>query len=256
MPVKNVNRAINYSRLNETILLMVIRIKYILLFSFTLLVCKTGYGQAVATRASIITELSNINLQRLIDTAIANYPRVRYFQHRVEAASSNISKNKAAWFDALTLSYVYQPGVVSVNPVNPTNTYFKGAQVGIFLNVGNIIARPWIIKQSKQEMMAVESERDEYLITLTTEVKRRFYLYVQRVGQLKLQVRAAEDAETYLKDVKFKFEKGEETFDSYSKVLIQLTEHHQTLVQAEAAVFIAKADLEELIGTKLENIIK
>jgi outer membrane protein TolC len=235
---------------------MIIRIKYLLLFCVTLFICKTGYSQAAATRASIITELSNINLQRLIDTAIANYPRVQYFKHRVDAASSNVSKNKAGWLDAFTVSYVYQPGVVTVNPVNPSGSYFKGMQLGVFFNVGNLLARPSIIKQSKQEMMAVQSERDEYLLILTTEVKKRFYLYVQRVGELKLQVRAAEDAETYLKDVKFKFEKGEETFDSYSKVLIQLTEHHQTLVQAEASLFTAKADLEELIGTKLENIIK
>ena len=235
---------------------MTIRTKYILLLSCTLLICKTGLGQATPAQATIIPELSNINLQRLIDTAIANYPRVRYFQNRVSVAATNISKTKASWLDALTVSYVYQPGVATVNPVNPSSSYFKGLQASVFLNVGTLMAKPWVIKQAKQEMMVTQSEQEEYIITLSAEVKRRFYTYVQRVGELKLQIRAADDTETQLKDVKYKFEKGEETFDSYNKVLIQLTEHQQTKIQTEANVFIAKADLEELIGTKLENIIK
>lgn len=235
---------------------MAIRIKYILLTLFTFFIYKTGFAQATAAQATIIPELSSINLQRLIDTAIANYPRVRYFQNRVNVAATNISKTKASWLDALTVSYVYQPGTATVNPVNPTSTYFKGLQAGLFLNVGTLVAKPWLIKQAKQEMMVTQSEQEEYIITLSTEVKRRFYMYVQRVAELKLQARASEDTEAQLKDVKYKFEKGEETFDSYSKVLIQFTEHQQTKVQAEANVFLAKADLEELIGTKLENIIK
>lgn len=235
---------------------MIIRIKYILLLYCTLLICKTGLGQTAPAQTTIIPELSNINLQRLIDTAIANYPRVRYFQNRVNVAATNISKVKASWLDAVTVSYVYQPGVATVNPVNPSNSYFKGLQASVFLNVGTLIAKPWVVKQAKQEMMVTQSEQQEYILTLSTEVKRRFYLYVQRVGELKLQIRAADDTEAQLKDVKYKFEKGEETFDSYNKVLIQLTEHQQTKIQTEANVFIAKADLEELIGTKLENIIK
>jgi outer membrane protein TolC len=236
---------------------MAIRIKYAVLFSFTLLICKSGHSQAIASQTTIIPELSNnVTLQRLIDTAIANYPRVRYFQNRVNVAATNVSKTKVSWLDALTLSYVYQPGTTVIDPVNPKTSYFKGLQAGVFLNVGTLVAKPSLIKQAKQEMMVTQSEQEEYRITLSTEVKRRFYTYIQRIGELKLQVRAAEDAEAQLKDVKFKFEKGEETFDSYSKVLIQLTEHQQTKIQAETNVFMAKADLEELIGTKLENIIK
>ncbi|MGY3212335.1 TolC family protein [Mucilaginibacter sp. HD30] len=235
---------------------MTIRIKFILLLSCTLLIFKTGRGQTTPALATIIPELSNINIQRLVDSAIANYPRVRYFQNRVNVASANVSKIKATWLDAITLSYVYQPADPTINPVNPTSTYFKGAQAGVFLNLGNLLSKPSAIKQAQREVMVQQTEQEEYIITLTYEVKRRFYTYVQRVGELKLQIRAAEDAEAQLKDVKYKFEKGEETFDSYSKVLIQYTEHQQTKVQTEASVFIAKADVEELIGTKLENIIK
>jgi outer membrane protein TolC len=188
---------------------MITRIKYLLLLYCTLFICTTGLGQAPPTQASIISELSSVNLQRLIDTAIANYPRVRYFQNRVNAAANNISKTKASWFDALTLSYVYQPGTTVIDPVNPKTSYFKGLQAGVFLNVGALMAKPWLIKQAKSEMMIMQNEQQEYLLNLTTEVKKRYYTYVQRIAELKLQVRSAEDTEAQLKDVKYKFEKGE-----------------------------------------------
>ena len=121
---------------------MAIRIKYTLLLSSILLICKTGLGQAPSTQASIISELSSVNVQRLVDTAIANYPRVRYFQNRVNVAATNVSRTKASWFDALTLSYVYQPGTTVIDPVNPKTSYFKGLQAGIFLNVGGLMAKP------------------------------------------------------------------------------------------------------------------
>jgi len=235
---------------------MTIRIKLILSLLLTFGVCKLSLGQATAAQSTIVPELSATNLQRLIDTAIKNYPRVRYFENRIGVSEANVSKIKATWLEALTLSYVYQPYDATVNPVNPTSTYFKGAQAGVFLNLGNLLSKPQAIKQAKREVLTQKDEYDEYVLKLTAEVKRRYYTYILRIAELKLQVRAADDAEAHLKDFKLKFEKGEETFDSYSKVLIQHTEHLQTKVAAEANVYIAKADVEEMIGTKLENVIK
>jgi outer membrane protein TolC len=204
---------------------------------------------------TIIQDLAaDIYIDKLVDTAIKNYPRMRTYQHRIDAANTNVSKTKASWLDALTLSYVYQPGETTINPVNPTTSYFKGLQAGVFLNVGTLVAKPFQVRQAKQEVEVISSELDEYRVTIRTEVKKRYYLYVQRVAELKLQIRAMTETGNSLKDFKYKFEKGEETFDAYNKVQIQYSEHQQTKVQAEANVFIAKADVEELLGTKLENV--
>lgn len=204
---------------------------------------------------TIIQDLAaDTYINKLVDTAMKNYPRLRMYQNRIEVAKANVSKTQASWLDALTVSYVYQPGTATIDPVNPTTSYFKGLQAGVFLNVGALIAKPSQIRQAKLETAVVRSELDEYRVTLTTEVKKRYYLYIQRMAELKLQIRALTETGNSLKDFKYKFEKGEETFDSYNKVQIQYSEHQQTKVQAEANVFIAKADLEELLGTKLENV--
>lgn len=209
---------------------------------------------AIAQETIVKDLAADAYISKLVDTAMKNYPRLRSYQNRINIANSNISKTEVSWLDALTVSYVYQPGTTTIDPVNPTTSYFKGLQAGVFLNIGTLLAKPSQVKQAKQELLIAHNELDEYRITITTEVKKRYYLYIQRVAELKLQIRAMLETENSLKDFKYKFEKGEETFDSYNKVQIQYSEHQQTKVQAEANIFIAKADLEELLGTKLENI--
>lgn len=248
------NRLYLLHRQNDKIVLMAIPKKYLLLVILLFVFCKASFAQATIAQTSIIPQISEAYMKRLVDTAIAHFPRVRYFEHRVEAATNNVAKTKASWFDALTLSYVYQPGTTVIDPTNPKTSYFRGLQAGVFLNVGALIAKPYAIKQAIQDKLVTQSEQEEYLVTLSAEVRRRYLLYLQRVAELKLQVRAASDSESQLRDVKYRFEKGEDTFDSYSKVLIQVTEHQQTMVQTEANVFISKSDVEELLGTKLENV--
>jgi outer membrane protein TolC len=204
---------------------------------------------------SIIPELAaDAYINRLVDTAVKNYPRMRTYQHRIDAADANISRTKASWLDALTVSYVYQPATTTFDPTNPSTSYFRGFQAGVFLNVGTLVGKPAQIRQAKKELDVISSERDEYRLTIKTEIKKRYYLYLQRLGELKLQIRAMTETGNSLKDLKYKFEKGEETFDAYNKVQIQYSEHQLTKVQAEANVFITKADVEELLGTSLETV--
>ena len=204
---------------------------------------------------TIIPDLSDTYVNKLIDTAKKNYPRVRSYQNRINIANSNISKTKAGLLNALTVSYIYQPGVNNtIDPVNPTTSYFKGFQAGVFVNIGALVSQPSLIKQAREELIIAHNDQDEYFITLTTEVKKRYYMYIQRGAEVKLQTRSTLETESALKDAKYRFQKGELTFEDYNKMQIQYTEHQQTKIQAEANLFTAKADLEELLGTKLENI--
>lgn len=211
---------------------------------------------------TIVPDLSEAYLDKLIATAKANYPHVKAVDTRVDIAKNNINRVKISYFDPLTLSYVYQPNnTLNVyqsvdNSGNTTNhqSLFNGAQFGVFFSLGSFLQKPYQVKQAKQELLVANDEKEEYLITLTTLVKKRYYAYLQRVAALKLQSEAAIDAESVLKNIRYKFEKGEETLDNYTKARITLTQQNDTKILAEANLFSAKADLEELVGDKLENI--
>ena len=62
------------------------------------------------------------------------------------------------------------------------------------------------------------------------------------------------DAEAVLKQTKYRFEKGEETFENYNRSLMLIAENRQKITEAEAALLTAKSRLEELIGVTLESV--
>jgi len=222
---------------------------FLFLLFFNLLFTFKCYSQE-----TIIPELSTNYVEKLIDTAIANYPKVKAYQYRINIAKNAITKSKFSLLESVTVSYVYQPGTVTIDPVNPTTSYFKGLQAGVFLNLGTLFEKPFLTNQAKQELAIAKTDQLDYLSGLRTEVKKRYYTYVLRLAELKLQTTAVQTSELALKDIKYKFEKGEETFDSYNKIQTDFTNHQTSKIEAEANLYLAKADLEELLGTKLENV--
>jgi len=222
--------------------------------------------QSLRAQNTIITDISEPYLEKLINTAKANYPHVKSLDSRLETAKNNISRSKISYLDALTFSYVYQPNTtLNLNTLQPgtvdgstgTNnrsSLFSGTQFGLFFNLGSYLQKPYAVKQAKQELSVANNDIAEYMLTLSTQVKKRYYMYIQKLATVKLQSQAAIDGESVLKDVKYRFEKGEETLDNYNKARINQTQQSQAKITAEADLFMAKADLEELLGDKLENI--
>ncbi|MBE9586344.1 TolC family protein [Mucilaginibacter sp. JRF] len=228
------------------------KIKVLSVFTFLLLLLQQYNAKA---QVSIVQDISEVYVDKLVNVAKQNYPRVKSFQSRVDVARANVSISAVSIFDALSLSYIYQPdNVTVVDPTNPGTRFFSGLQLGVFINLGTILRMPMNIKRAKAERRLAENERDEYQLTIAAEVKRRYYLYIQRVGQLKTQTRAWQEAENGIKDIEYRYKKGEATFETFNTAQVQLTERRTQKIEAEANVFISKADVEEMLGEKLENI--
>lgn len=203
------------------------------------------------SQESIMTEVSYVYLEKLVATALENYPRTRNAVSRINIAESNVNKAKLNWLTPVSLSYVHSPE----NNLNVTNpTFFSGYQVGVFFNIGNILQTPSNIKIAKEELKIAKNEIAEYNVTLSTEVKRRYFSYLQAVKTVQITSKSALDAETNLVLMKYKFEKGELELNNYNNALDRVGSNNQAKVAAEANLLITKASLEELLGVKLEAI--
>lgn len=212
----------------------------------------------VSAQQTIMNDISEDYIARLIAHAEQNYPQIKSNQNRINIAQGNIGKAKASYFDAFTFSYIYQPqGINTLGNVSGTSAnynYFNGIQAGIFFNLGTFLEKPYAVKQAKQELEIANNDQNQYYLTISNMVKKRYYTYLQDIATLKLAAQACIDNENIANDIKHKFQKGEETFDNYTKAQGNLTISYQAKIQAETALLIAKADLEELLGDKLENI--
>jgi len=217
------------------------------------------YNSAKAQQETIMTDVSEAYIAKLVARAEANYPMVKSNQNRIDLAQANIGKAKASYLSALTFSYIYQPhGYNSAGSqsggTSSNLSSFNGVQAGVFFNLGTFLQTPYAVKEARQQLEIANNDQNTYFLTLTNLIKKRYYTYVGAIAILKYTTQSAVDAQSLFNDIKHKFEKGEATFDQYTQAQTSLTASYQAKVQSETALLIAKADIEELLGDKLENI--
>ncbi|PWJ58774.1 outer membrane efflux protein [Dyadobacter jejuensis] len=204
----------------------------------------------VWAQQSMLTELSPEYLEKLIASAKKNYPRVGVFEAKEKIGEAAIKQSKLSYFEILSFSYLLNPSQIST--VNPN--MFNSYQFGFFVNIGSILQKPAKIKQVKYELEAVQAEKLTYERSLETEVRNRYYAYVQSLTLLKIKTSALMDAQSALNDVRYKFEKGELPLSNYNNALNMVSDQLQVKVTAETNMMISKNNLEEMVGQTLESI--
>lgn len=221
------------------------RYVYLLLLSFL-------FFQKAEAQETLAKDISYDYLDKLIDIAKKNYPRMKAYDARIEAGNLGIKKAKLSYFDIFSAGYLYSPN--NNNNTAGASSFLGGYQLGFFANVGALLQKPSVIKQARAEVKVAEYDKQAFELNLEADVKKRYFTYVQTLALLRIKSDALLDIESLLKETRHKFEKGETTLQNYNNVLLMYSNQLQTLVSSEAEIYIAKGNLEELVGQKLENI--
>jgi outer membrane protein TolC len=212
-----------------------------------------------ATLGAQITMMNDVSpayLAKLIELGKENYPKFKASAARVNAAKASYNRSKMSVFDFFSLSYVYFPNsnFTVFNNNTATSNLISGYQAGVFVNVGSLLQKPATIKQAKEEYIAVKMEKETLDLDIEQEIRKRYYTYIQYMNIVRIKSKSLADVDDILKNVKYKFEKGETTFDLYNQALLSYSTYSQEKINAEAALLVAKSSLEEILGTTLENI--
>ena len=229
---------------------MIKRKTLVVIFTVFILLGATS-AKAQETSESIVDEVSYVFVEKLIAMAKENYPRLKAHNSHVRIAENAVTSAKLSWFAPLSLSYVYSPSN-TLNLANPT--FFSGYQIGFNVNLGSLLQTPASIKQTKEELKINKYEREEYLLELNTTVKTRYFNYLRTVKALKINKQDALNAHNILTMIKYKYEKGEATLEEYTNAASMHANLISSKLEMEVNFLVAKAELEELIGVKLEAI--
>ena len=202
---------------------------------------------------SVIPEIKYADLEKYIALAKENYPRKKIFEERQNGIKTGIPISYVSFFDMFNASYFYRPDDKSViDPINPYN--FNGFQLGVNVNLGNLLQKPFMVKKAKSDFKVAQLETQEYNMQLETEVKTRYYDYILQLNQLKIATQSALDNKTVTDGLRNKFEKGEITLDAYSTARINQSASSTARIQTEINYLKAKDSLEEIIGKKLTDV--
>lgn len=206
----------------------------------------------VKAQKSIMEEVSYSYLDTLVRVARENYPRIKALDQEIFIAQSNVQKAQLSWFDLLGVYYFYNP---KRSTQDPTSSFFlNGLQLGVSFNLGTFVQKPATVKASKGQLQVARLQKDEYYLNLEANVKDRYFRYIQKLTLVKLRTQAMQDAQSTLESIRTKFERGQETFENYSRILALINEQNREKVIAESDMLSAKAFLEELLNKKLEEI--
>lgn len=220
-------------------------------FLSILIIISLSALQANAQQESFLSDVNYAYLDKLIATAKKNYPEVKARQAATNAAKATLSQSKVSWLDAFTASYIYSPRN-ALNLVNPT--IFNGYQLSVSINLGTFLAKPFATKAARENVNIAIYQQQQYNLSIEAIVKRLYFAYLEAQADLRNRSRAVTDGEIAVKQLKYTFQKGETSFHDYNEALTSLYNQNSFKVVTELNVLTAKANLEEYIGVKLEDI--
>ncbi|MDB5285720.1 MAG: hypothetical protein JWR05_669 [Mucilaginibacter sp.] len=204
-----------------------------------------------AQATSFIADVNYPYLEKLIATAKKNFPEMKVRQSQVNLAKTNYNGSKMSWLDVFTASYIYQPKN-SQNLLQPT--IFNGYQLSVSINIGQIFTKPYTIHAAKETYNIAKAQQSEYLLSIEAQVKRLYFTYLAAQAEVRLRSGAVIDGQTAVGQLKYAFQKNETTFLVYNESLTSLYNQNGFKVQAELAMLMAKTNLEEILGVKLEEV--
>ena len=222
-----------------------------ILFLLLAIISSSMLGQKAKAQESMVQDISYLFLEKLIATARENYPIIKQNRIKEETAELQVTRQKLDYFSPFNLSYITQPNN-SFNSIDPR--FFSGFQVGINLNIADVLQKPVNVKITKKNLEFSQQLTAQFDNNLEAEVKTRYFTYIQQLNTVKLYTKSLQDAQGLLNDLKIRYERGEVTFQNYSEGLISFSTISQSKIEAEAGYLKAKATLEELTVTKLEDI--
>ena len=209
----------------------------------------------VAAQESLLSEVSPVFLEKLVATAQTNYPKVKALNSEITMAKSDLSAAKISWLDPFSLQYVARSNDANINSVNLTTAdLLTGYQFGISVNTGQLFAKPGNIKKAKEQVKIAQANEEEYFLQLASLVKNRYFLYLQYQKSLVPVHNAYINAKTDFEAIKTKYQRGEVTFLEFNSASTSVNQAYQIKLQTEANYLSAKASLEELTVTRIEDI--
>ncbi len=214
-------------------------------------------GFKVYAQDTFVNSVNNDLLEKYIEAAKHNNLNKRIIDKRAEGVKTAIPVAILSYLDIANLSYIYRPSgnqAVATPGVGSNPYAFNGVQYGLSLSVGAFLAKPYQIKSAKINYEIAKMESDLYGITLESEVKNRYYNYLESVAMLKISTQNLQDMTLLTESLKTKFENGTATLDAYDQSRTSLNGAKNAQISADVSFMKSRDALEEIIGKKLTEI--
>jgi len=211
-----------------------------------------------SAQESIIGQINYTTLEKYIQAARDYYPKRKIQEAQTTIAKTGVTTANLSYLDIISASYFYRPGdktAISVpGSINANPYVFNGVQLGVGLNLGTFLQKPFLVKRAKAEYRVAKLQQEDFDITLENEVKRKYYIYIQSLSELKIKTQTAQESRVVADNSSKRFSKGEVSLDEYNMSRRILADANTDQIATEVLFLTSRDELEALIGKKLTDI--
>jgi outer membrane protein TolC len=229
--------------------------KNVFLFS-AMLICIVAAGQKIDYN-TIILPMNATDIEfpeKLVRLAWQNNPSVGALSSEMNRSQFEVKYSQWNWLENIRIT-----GNLNEFNIDPSSSPFDQSQffprynISATVSLGDIFANPIKTKALKESVKISNEVINQKKLEIRAEVLKRYHTFLNLKEIYDLRTQMAEDA---LSDFKLKeqnFAKGEAVLNEYTQSLDRYNLQKINKIQAEKDMIIAKIELEELIGIKLED---
>ena len=221
---------------------------------FILFISNISASQKLDTNKIILSNPLIVDtLETLIKIAWDNYPENKNYLNEIAISQEDLHQKKWAWMNTLKFTIQYNP-----NTATDSTGLFSAPKFGIGLsvNVFDIFKVPSEINQSSERLKIAHNNIIAQKMLIRSEVTKLYSLYKINIEKLKITTQGLDDATSNIILMKYKYESGEITLPEYNKALESYNDAKTNIISSETEFIAAKANLEQILGIKFENIFK
>jgi outer membrane protein TolC len=193
--------------------------------------------------------------EKLVQVAWRNHPSNEIYRREVNVAEFDVRQSTTAWLDLVR--FTGNLNEFTINPeADPFNrgAFYPRYNVSFSMSLGQFFSIPYNTKRNKERVIIAQSNVNAQKLAVRNSVLKAYNLYLMLEKAYKVQSQLLMDNETSHKLIEQRFKNGETTFETYSLSLNNFSQLTISNMEAEMNYKNAKLDLEQLIGTRLEDV--
>ena len=191
--------------------------------------------------------------RKLVELAL-NSPEALKVKHESRIYEYQLRSAKNSWMNLLTVSTTYNDQSFNT-AARQANIIYPKYFFGLNIPLGTLISRT-SVKSAKEGVEIGKLNEEEIRRQLKVNVLSKYKQYKAQGEIIALETGFMNDLQAALTQAEDKFRKGVITFDAYNISLRSRNDEQAKLINLKLAQDLLKLDIERIIGTSLETVLK
>lgn len=191
--------------------------------------------------------------QRLVDLAM-QAPEVKRIEHQNKINEYQLKTARSSWMNFLTISANYNEQTFS-KTAQQQNIVFPKYFFGVNLPLGTIISSKQG-KIAKENIAMTQLDQEAARRRAKTDVISAWKQYKAQAEIISIESAYLNDLQVALTQADEKFKKNGITFEQYNTALKSRNDQQAKLISLKMELDLKKLQIEQMIGTTLESVLK